>query len=54
MLVLTCLAFAALSFDGCSYNVCVLLTYALSLSKMAEKIIAEDEGIAMLREEANL
>jgi DNA repair exonuclease SbcCD ATPase subunit len=59
MLVSTCVAFAALLFDECSCNLCVLSTQALQLSKMAEKIIAEEEGSFALRmrvaelEEAN-
>jgi hypothetical protein len=49
MLLFTCAAFAVLFFDNCSCNLCVLLALDLSLSKMAKKIIAEDEGSAALQ-----
>jgi hypothetical protein len=48
MLVLACVAFAVLLFVGCSFNLCILSTQALSLSKVAEKIITEDESSEML------
>jgi hypothetical protein len=44
MLVFTCVAFVVLQFDDCSFRLYVLSTQALSLSKVGEKIIAEDEG----------
>jgi hypothetical protein len=49
LLVLPFVIFFTLLFDGYSCNFRVPSTQALTLSKMAEKIIREDEGSAALQ-----
>jgi uncharacterized membrane-anchored protein YhcB (DUF1043 family) len=49
MLVFACVVFVVSLFGGCNFNLCDLLMQALSLSEVAGRIIAEDEGGAMLR-----